>query len=292
MTLQQLRYFCVMAEVLHYTQAADILYISQPSLSYSLAKLEEELEIPLFKKKGKRVSLTKYGEEFLPYAKRALAELARGQDRLKELSSFGEEIINLGFIYSSSFSILPNFVEKYYEHMGSRDTHFRFQQGVTGGLIEQLLNGTIDLMIAGDPEIDSIDKVPIARQELYLAVPNSHHLASREWVSLSDIADEKLISITHDAQIYRHLADKFKIANFTPNIVFEADEYSSMAASVRTGAGIAIMPSLPMMEDISLKLLPFADKSMTRDIYLLRYSLLTMSPSAQKVWDYAKKIVL
>ena len=288
MTLQQLRYFCVMAEVLHYTHAADLLYISQPSLSYSLSKLEEELEIPLFEKKGKRVMLTKYGEEFLPYAKRALAELARGQERLKELNTTAAEIISLGFIYSSSFSILPSFVEKYYEFMGSRDTHFRFHQGMTGGLIEQLLNGTIDLMIAGDPEIDSIEKVSIAKQELFLAVPNSHHLSTRESVSLSDITGEKLISITHDAQIYRHLADKFKSANFTPNIVFEADEYSSMAASVRTGAGIAIMPRLPMMEDISLKLLPFADKSMARDIYLLRYSLHAMSPAVQKVWDFAK----
>ena len=71
-------------------------------------------------------------------------------------------------------------------------------------------------------------------------------------------------------------------------MIFEADEYSSMAASVRTGAGIAIMPRLPMMEDISLKLLPFADKSMARDIYLLRYSLHAMSPAVQKVWDFAK----
>ena len=287
MTLQQLRYFCVMAEVLHYTHAADLLYISQPSLSYSLSKLEEELEIPLFEKQGKRVTLTKYGEEFLPYAKRALAELARGQEHLKELNSSAMEIVSLGFIYSSSFSILPNFVEKYFEHIGSRDTHFRFHQGMTGGLIEQLLNGTIDLMIAGDPGIDSLEGISIAKQELFLAVPSSHHLAGRKSVTLKDIADERFISITHDAQIYRHLADKFKSANFTPNIVFEADEYSSMAASVRTGAGIAIMPRLPMMEDINLKLLPFSDKSMSRDIYLLRYSLHTMSSAVQRVWEFA-----
>ena len=53
MTLQQLRYFCVTAEVLHYTRAADLLYISQPSLSYALSKLEKELNMPLFEKRGK-----------------------------------------------------------------------------------------------------------------------------------------------------------------------------------------------------------------------------------------------
>ena len=85
MTLQQLRYFCVTAEVLHYTRAAALLYISQPSLSYALSKLEKELNMPLFEKQGKQIALTRYGAEFLPYAKRALSELSKGQERLKEL---------------------------------------------------------------------------------------------------------------------------------------------------------------------------------------------------------------
>ena len=57
MTLQELRYFCVTAEVLHYTRAANLLYISQPSLSYALNKLEKELGVPLFEKQGKTASV-------------------------------------------------------------------------------------------------------------------------------------------------------------------------------------------------------------------------------------------
>ena len=81
MTLQQLRYFCVMAEVLHYTKAAKQLYISQPSLSYALSELSKELGVPLFGKSGKRTYLTQYGEAFLPYARNALAELSKGRNR-------------------------------------------------------------------------------------------------------------------------------------------------------------------------------------------------------------------
>ena len=97
MTLQQLRYFCVTAEVLHYTRAAELLYISQPSLSYALSRLEKELNMPLFEKRGKQVALTTYGAEFLPYAKRALSELSKGQERLKELRAPSAGIINLGY---------------------------------------------------------------------------------------------------------------------------------------------------------------------------------------------------
>ena len=112
MTLQELRYFCVTAEVLHYTRASRLLYISQPSLSYALNKLEQELGVSLFKKDGKKVTLTKYGEEFLPYAKRALAELSEGTEHLREMKVPASGGINMGYIYSVSFSALPEFVNK------------------------------------------------------------------------------------------------------------------------------------------------------------------------------------
>lgn len=290
MTLQQLRYFCVTAEVLHYTRAAALLYISQPSLSYALSKLEKELNMPLFEKQGKQIALTKYGAEFLPYAKRALSELSKGQDRLKEMRTPGAGIINLGYIYSVSFSVLPSFVDQFYAHLGSRQTAFRFHQGMAGGLIEQLLNGSLDLLIAGKPEIDSVEYLPIARQELFLTLPGTHRLADRRSVTLADVSDEQFISITHEAVIYRELADKFKKASFSPNIIFEADEYSSVAASVTTGAGVAIMPKLPILDTFNLRLIPFSDGSMTREICMLRYRLHTMSPVVQSVWDFAKHV--
>lgn len=289
MTLQQLRYFCVTAEVLHYTRAASLLYISQPSLSYSLNKLEKELGMPLFEKQGKQIALTRFGAEFLPYAKRALSELSKGQERLRELSAPSAGIVSLGYIYSVSFSVLPAFVDRFYAEIGSRESAFRFRQGMAGGLIEQLLNGTLDLVIAGRPDIDAVEGIRIADQELFLAVPASHRLAGQSSVTLAEIRDERFVSITHEAIIYRELADKFKKASFSPNILFEADEYSSVAASVTTGAGVAIMPRLPILDHFNLRLIPFSDVPMTREICLLRYRFRAMSPAVQSVWDYADR---
>lgn len=291
MTLQQLRYFCVTAEVLHYTRAAELLYISQPSLSYSLSKLEKELGTPLFEKHGRQIALTGFGAEFLPYAKRALNELSAGLERLKDLQTPNAGIISLGYIYSVSFSVLPAFVERFYANLDSNQAAFRFHQGMAGMLIEELLNGTLDLVLAGRTDIDSIEHMPVASQELYLAVPFSHRLAERDRVSLSEIAGEQFVSITHDAIVYRELAGKFRKAGFSPNIVFEADEYSSIAASVTTGAGVAIMPKLPILDNFNLRMIPFdPDAQMTRDICLLRYRPNPMSPAVQTVWDFARQI--
>lgn len=289
MTLQELRYFTVTAEVLHYTRAAELLYISQPSLSYSIGKLEKELGVPLFEKNGKKVSLTRFGEEFLPYARRALSEVSQGIEKLHELRIPAAGIISLGYIYSVSFSMLPQFVNRFYTYQGSEQTAFRFRQGMAGELIERLLNGSLDLLLAGETDIDSVECLPIYRQELFLAVPESHRFAIRDSVSLSDISDENFISINHDAVIYHQLETKFRNADITPNTVLEADEYSSIAATVTTGAGVAIMPRLPILDNFNVKLIPFTDTSMSRDVCILRCASHEMSPALRSAWEFAKQ---
>ena len=290
MTLQELRYFCVTAEVLHYTRASRLLYISQPSLSYALNKLERELGLPLFEKHGKKVTLTKYGEEFLPYAKRALAEISEGTEHLREMRLPSMAGISMGYIYSVSFAVLPEFVNKFYMHQGSDRIAFRFRQGKAGELTEQLLNGTLDFLIAGKPDMTSIDHLPIYRQELFLIVPATHRLADAESVMLSDISGENFISLNHETLTYHQLEKEFRKAEFVPNTIIEADEYSSIAASVSTGAGVAIMPILPILDNFNVRKIPFSDSSMYRDICVLRCSTHEMNSEQRSVWDFAGRI--
>ena len=153
MTLQELRYFCVTAEVLHYTRASRLLYISQPSLSYAISKLEQELGVPLFKKNGKKVTLTKYGEEFLPYAKRALAELSEGTERLREMKVPTSGGISLGYIYSVSFSALPEFVNSFYRHHDRCCHRFRIERRDIGDIAIGLNQVDIGVLIYGNQSV-------------------------------------------------------------------------------------------------------------------------------------------
>lgn len=196
----------------------------------------------------------------------------------------------MGYIYSVSFSALPEFVNRFYMHQGSEQIAFRFRQGKAGELIEQLLNGSLDLLIAGRPDLASIDCIPIYRQELYLIVPATHRLADAESVTLSDIAGEYFISLHHETLTYHQLEREFRKAEFAPNTIIEADEYSSIAASVSVGAGVAIMPILPILDSFNVKRIPFADSSMFMDICMLRSSSHEMSHEVQSVWDLARHI--
>lgn len=207
---------------------------------------------------------------------------------LQEMQRPTAGIISLGYIYSVSFALLPTFVDRFYAYQDSDKTAFRFHQGTAGELIERLLTGTLDLLIAGHTDIPSIDCLPLYRQELFLAVPASHRLAGRSAVSLNDISEENFVSITHDAGIYRQLETQLKKASIHPKTVFEADEYSSIAASVTTGAGVAIMPRMPILNNFNVKLIPFKEPSMTREVCLLRCNSYEMTPAVKSAWEFAR----
>ena len=84
MNLNQLHYFAKLAEVEHYTKAAEELSISQPSLSHAISNLEKELQVPLFERHGRNVTMTKYGEMFLKYVQDSLHILNLGVERIQE----------------------------------------------------------------------------------------------------------------------------------------------------------------------------------------------------------------
>ena len=288
MTLQQLRYFCVMTEVLHYTKAANQLYISQPSLSYALGELEKELGVPLFEKRGRQTYLTKFGEAFLPYAKNALVELSRGEAKLLQMSDPTGGNINLGYIYSVGSKTMPKLVEAFYLHQGNRQITFTFQQSMTEVLLERLLEGGLDLLLSSNPENDKIGCVPFYRQELFLVVNETHPLAERETVMLEDIAGEKLISINHNTTLFKLIETSLKSASIKPHIVFEVDECNSIAAFVSAGVGIAIMPKIPLLESYPVKSIPFAGHGLKRDISLLFVKDRHMLPAVQCFVDFVR----
>ena len=106
MTLAQLQYFQALAHILHYTRTAEELHIAQPSLSYSINELEKELGVKLFNKEDRKITLTMYGEQFLPYVESALATINDGTEALRQMSGSAMQIIRLGYFHSISASLI------------------------------------------------------------------------------------------------------------------------------------------------------------------------------------------
>ena len=288
MTLQQLRYFVEMCYMLHYTKAAEELKISQPSLSYALNQLSEELGTPLFKKDGKRVQLTEYGEAFLPYAESALNILSQGEQHIKKMLNPTAGIINLGYIYSVSFDAVPTLIDEFYVYQGNRNIHFNFQVNMTHILMEKLIDGSLDVVLAPMPESvnDHIDYLPIFKQELFLVVYNDHPLAGKTSVTIDDFKNEKLVMINKKTNLYIQTENMFKRHNIMPDIVFKVDECNSMAAFVGAQLGIAIMPNIPSLDSYRVTAVPFEGRTMNRTICLIWNKKRQLSPAMKSFIDY------
>ena len=183
MNLSQLQYFKTLAKEEHYTRAAQILSITQPSLSHAIAQLEQELGTRLFEKKGRNVVLTRYGKIFLPYVEESLKVLEEGVQRTKELNGSKEGMIHLAYIYTLGSTFVPKMVRRFLDAYPDYHIEFHFIVGTTGDILEGLKSDRYDMVFSsyqdGEPDIEFRQ---IGDQKLVLAVPKNHPLAMYDTV--------------------------------------------------------------------------------------------------------------
>ena len=166
MNLSQLYYFRKLAEVKHYTHAAEELFISQPTLSNSISQLERELGIPLFEREGRKIKLTKYGEEFYQYATEAVNALEKGIALAHEHAGSPTGSIDIGAIYTIQSDYLPSLIKGYRDQYG-KDAQVNVFQGLTQPLLEDLESNRYELAFTAyvDNKPD-LTFVPVLTQRL------------------------------------------------------------------------------------------------------------------------------
>lgn len=137
MTLNQILYFQKIANLENYHQAAEELYISQPSLSRSMASLENELGVTLFEKEGRGVTLTKAGKMFLEYADRILTDCHIAVGKMREISMNGGKI-DIGYVFPLAGHYIPHRVKLFLEQPENQKVVFNFWQNHTPAIAKKV----------------------------------------------------------------------------------------------------------------------------------------------------------
>lgn len=213
MNLSQLRYFRKLAQVQHFTKAAEDLYITQPALSNAIKKLEEELGIPLFEQQGRNVRLSKYGREFNRYICEGLDIIDKGVQTAQEHANSMSGAIDVGTIFTVQSDYLPQLLNEYRTQYGTQ-VEIKLYQGLSQGLIENLENGLYDLAICAYVENKpNLQFVPILYQDLVLVVDGSHEFASRTSVSLDDLKGSKIVTYRPETPVGREVGELLKQHN-------------------------------------------------------------------------------
>jgi len=276
-----------LARVLHYTQAAAELHIAQPSLSYSIKELEKELGVKLFQKDSRHIKLTVYGEQFLPYAERALDMLDEGVEVLKQMAGSAQQIVRLGYFHSVSASLIPSVMMGIYGQEKNRSIRFQFTEAPSFDLFQQLKKGELDLAFCLHQDQD-LETVTIMRQPLYLAVPEHHPLARRESVCFEDFAREPIVMLDKPSSLRHQLDAIYARHDLTPNVVFEVRECNAALQYVALRFGISVLPQVPAMDNEKVVAIPISDEnaSFVRTVCFSWMKSRPLSPAAKRVRDY------
>jgi DNA-binding transcriptional LysR family regulator len=244
MELRHLRYFVAVAEELHFRRAAERLYVAQPAVSEQVRKLEQELEVRLFDRTQRSVSLTPAGAAFLDEARRVLhqAELARMVAR-----SAGDRA-NKRLRIGHPPDLLPGSVTRAIQILGagSPRTHFHLQTGPAVRLIDELRAERLDAVVVGMPApANGLRATSAGQQRVIAALPVAHPLAMAPTVSLARLAPERLVVLPPETNPAFHSAvlSICRTAGLSPTLIPVAEPRVEHAlVAVTSGAGVALLP--------------------------------------------------
>ncbi|WP_239618396.1 LysR family transcriptional regulator [Cohnella mopanensis] len=265
MELLQLQYFLAVARLEHVTEAARSLHVTQSSLSKTIQRLEDDLGVPLFDRKGRKLRLNEFGSRFLRRAERALFELEQGKQEISDLSSPENGTLELAVTTAST---LPNILREFRKKRP--DIHFHVQMLSMKEMVTLLHRGEVDYCLSSPPlQGDDIECQIVFIDPILVAVPKGHRLADRSSVSLAELRDEWFVGVKRGYGA-RDLVDSIcKSAGFAPRYVYEGDEPARLSSLVEAEIGIAFIPSTAKFSREHIKYLQVENHELVREIALL-----------------------
>jgi LysR family transcriptional activator of glutamate synthase operon len=248
MELRQLRYFVAVAHKRHFTQAAEQLSIAQPALSQQIRQLERELGVTLFERTSRQVHLTSAGEALLVRAERILAEVEWARMEMQEYSGLVRGRVVIGALQSLEAFRFPALLSRF--HIRYPGIEIVLREEVTEQLVALLITGQLDLSVI--QIIDSswpleLITLPIVTEkllteELVLVVAPGHSLAHRQRVVVEELRNEPFISFKSGSGLKHAITQRSLTAGFTPRMLLESGELSTIRLLVAEGLGISILP--------------------------------------------------
>lgn len=283
MTIQQIRYFLEVVKTKKFTAAAQNMYVAQSSLSHAIQELEHEIGAPLFvRNKRKDVTLTEYGENFLPYAEQLLSVLSASQKAMKQLKDPYSGTVKIGFYYCVAGNVIPEICQSFYKKYRNNDLFIDVNVYNGDELIdEQLVLGKYDMVISTSEEIRDCHKLKIGTQDIKVFVSSSHHLAAKEVIKIEDLDGEPVIGFQPTSNLDRHIKRMYKKANMILDISYVQD-WATQACYVALDYGIALTPSLPIGTSYT--------KELTLDNPMVRRDLNLFWPSNHKISNAAELV--
>src|SRR5512139_972741 len=254
MTLTELKYIVAVAREKHFGRAAEACFVSQPTLSVAIKKLEDELDVKIFERGPSEVSVTPLGEEIVRQAQSVIEQAAA----IKEIAKRGKDplagLLRLGIIYTIGPYLLPELVRHAIEM--TPQMPLMLQENFTVKLLDMLRTGGLDCAIMAEPFPDTgLAIAPLYDEPFMVAVPTSHPLAKRKSVSAEELKRETML-LLGTGHCFRDQVLEVcpEFARFSTDAEgmrksFEGSSLETIKHMVASGMGITVVPTMSVPKE-------------------------------------------
>tara|TARA_B100001057_G_scaffold146988_2_gene146958 strand:+ start:44560 stop:45492 length:933 start_codon:yes stop_codon:yes gene_type:complete len=271
MTITQLKYTLAVAEFGNFTTASEKCFVTQPTLSMQVQKLEEELGVTIFNRSTKPLQVTEIGEKVLTQAKRIIQESSRMNDVITEEKGIIGGTLKVGVIPTVSSTLLPLFLNIFIKK--NKNVDLKIEEFSTDTIVEKLHNNTIDCAIAATPlENKDIIEKPLYYEPFVAYVPPHHSLAGNKNLELDDLTNGDLL-ILKDGHCFRNqVLNLCSIEDLNKQYELKSGSFETLINLSNNGPWMTIIPYLHS-NNLSPKnvqnIIPFQDPVPAREISMV-----------------------
>jgi LysR family hydrogen peroxide-inducible transcriptional activator len=277
MTLTELKYIVAVARERHFGRAAESCFVSQPTLSVAIKKLEDELGLMVFERRSNEVTLTPAGERIVTQAQRVLDEAGR----IKEMARLGKDPLagplRVGVIYTIGPYLLPSLVRQLLRD--APQMPLLLNENYTVRLLELLKNGEIDVAIVALPLPESGLLVqPLYDEPFMIAVPRGHAWTRRKSIAAEELKKETMLLLgtghCFRDQVLEVCPELSRFSTGAEGIqkTFEGSSLETIRHMVASGLGVTVLPQSSVPEkparDSLIDYLPFKPPAPDRRVVL------------------------
>lgn len=275
MTITQLQYVLAIAEHKNFTKAAEHCFVTQPTLSTQVQKLEDQLDILIFDRSKKPIELTEVGKKIVTQARNIVNEADRIQDIVDQQKGFIGGEFKLGIIPTIMPTLLPmflkNFIKKYPK------VKLIIEELTTEEIIYRINEGHLDAAIAATPlENESIKERVIYYEPFVAYIPQNHRLQNKKIIEVSDLDLEDML-LLEDGHCFRdgviNLCKVFK-NHLDDHFQLESGSIETLIKLSNEGLGMTLLPylhTLDIKEKLSGNLRHFAEPSPAREVSIIHH---------------------
>lgn len=295
MDIVQLKYFVSVAESGSFSEAAEIMFSAQSTVSKQIASLEKELNVQLFDRTKRKVSLTDYGKVFLDHAQLMLENY---NAMLKDLESITVQDDNSAIIRTTTAMLPYNIISllsSFKKDCKWADIHV--EEFESEDILKMLREGECDLAFfrVGKFDEDLYEKLPIFTEKFVAILPANHPLAGEKSISLSQLSQDSFILCRQNTCMHRNSVDACHSMGFNPNIIATSNHAYNIFEMVSMNMGVSMLlqkgAEYAMTEKLSEKvvIVPL-NETFTIEVALARYKKHNHTKAALAFWDYIKNI--